>query len=607
MAAAEAAAAEGEHSAATTAAAPLSKKQKAALLLRDSSSESMLFAPISHMLDGFVAAAARGAEEEAAKAAAAAAAAAEAEAGTAAAAAEAAPVPAPSEEGLLASVASDGARAAAAETAALWTRQLTNERRSLEAARARYSADLVQLAELGICPSAAAPRGLTRRLYLPMVEAVREEQLKVLSGVPGTDRRLYGPFLLLLPPEDYAAIALQGVLTETLKLSAKSLNGRGGGGRALVVEASGGRERGGLEVSDADAADLMARSLRDPLTAFDAALEASLPSAGGAAEAPGVGLRGPLGKAAAREPGFAPFTGLARHLGRGVRDTVSLGRLAAVVKREGTSQGKLVRLWDAARGRAAARGGAGLTPADEKELLDEFARVGSSTEAYVEGEFETGKRRRRGKGRGAQKVPEGRQGHRRERRRQRPVHGGRRRDRRGSTAGPGRGHPPRRRAQAHQRAGRGGRAAQARGAPRGAAEEALRGAGRVQAGALAAAAAAAAGRSSFSSSLFLPSPPRAAADLAGRQAHRLLLPARPRAHRRLPHARAAGDRQRAALDQGRRGQSRRRALPRPGRVGDGRGADPGRGLVRPRRRRRGRGLLRRGHAAARALPPRPLW
>jgi hypothetical protein len=411
VAAAEAAAAEGEHSAATTAAAPLSKKQKAALLLRDSSSESMLFAPISHMLDGFVAAAARGAEEEAAKAAAAAAAAAEAEAGTAAAAAEAAPVPAPSEEGLLASVASDGARAAAAETAALWTRQLTNERRSLEAARARYSADLVQLAELGICPSAAAPRGLTRRLYLPMVEAVREEQLKVLSGVPGTDRRLYGPFLLLLPPEDYAAIALQGVLTETLKLSAKSLNGRGGGGRALVVEASGGRERGGLEVSDADAADLMARSLRDPLTAFDAALEASLPSAGGAAEAPGVGLRGPLGKAAAREPGFAPFTGLARHLGRGVRDTVSLGRLAAVVKREGTSQGKLVRLWDAARGRAAARGGAGLTPADEKELLDEFARVGSSTEAYVEGEFETGKRRRRGKGgEGPRRSPKGSRG-----------------------------------------------------------------------------------------------------------------------------------------------------------------------------------------------------
>ena len=65
--AAEAAAPEGgaEGTAAAAAAAPptTSRRPRAAA---DSSAESMLFAPISHMLDGFVAAAARGAEEAAA-------------------------------------------------------------------------------------------------------------------------------------------------------------------------------------------------------------------------------------------------------------------------------------------------------------------------------------------------------------------------------------------------------------------------------------------------------------------------------------------------------------------------------------------------------------
>ena len=366
---------------AATALAPASRKKAA-----DSSAESMLFAPLSHMLDGFVTAAARGAEEAKAKATAAAAEA-EASSSSAAAAGASALDPASSassaasaaeEHLLLASAASDGVRAAAAETAALWARQLTNERRSLEAARARYSADLVQLAELGICSSTAAPRRLMKRMYDPLVQAVREEQIKILDGAKGMDRRQYGPFLLLLPPEDYAALALQGVLTETLKLSARNFRGRGG---STVVETFGNEKK--LEVSDAEAEALMSKSARDPLTAFDAALEAALPSA---AEEPSSGLRGALGRAASRESGFAPFTGLARMLGRGVRDQVCLGRLAAVVDREGKRQGKLVELWDAARRKVAARGKGGLTPDDERSLLEEFSRVGSTTASYLEEE-----------------------------------------------------------------------------------------------------------------------------------------------------------------------------------------------------------------------------
>jgi len=409
QAAAAAAGKEGSSSSSSSSSALVSgKKPKKAT---DSSAESMLFAPISHMLDGFVAAAARGAEEAAAKAAAAetqAAGAAEAFSSSSSVIDPASISSSPSSSSdqlALLELASDGARAAAAETAALWTRQLTNERRSLEAARARFSADLVQLAELGICPSAASPRSMMRRLYDPMVKAVREEQLRILSGARGTGRRHYGPFLLLLPAEDYAALALQGVLTETLKLSAKNFRGKGGGGG--VVGGGGGgsggesgvgvassetsldkKRRLRLRIGDEEAAELLARSRDDPLTALDAALESALPSSGDGTELTNVGIRGALGKAASREPGFAPFTGLARHLGRGVRDTVALGRLAAVVDRESTKQEKLARLWDAARKKVAARGKAGLTRADELELLDEFARVGPSTASYVEEELD---------------------------------------------------------------------------------------------------------------------------------------------------------------------------------------------------------------------------
>ena len=63
----------------------------------------------------------------------------------------------------------------------------------------------------GICLSLHLPDVCTCR-YMPLVDEITAEQRKIKRNVSGMDRRQYGGYLLLLPPEKLAVIVLHEVL-----------------------------------------------------------------------------------------------------------------------------------------------------------------------------------------------------------------------------------------------------------------------------------------------------------------------------------------------------------------------------------------------------------
>ncbi|KAK3262316.1 hypothetical protein CYMTET_28820 [Cymbomonas tetramitiformis] len=62
-----------------------------------------------------------------------------------------------------------------------------------------------------------AAKQLIRKWYEPLALAFKHEQDLVKKGVTATDRRVYGPYLLLLPPEKLAVITLHTVVSALMK------------------------------------------------------------------------------------------------------------------------------------------------------------------------------------------------------------------------------------------------------------------------------------------------------------------------------------------------------------------------------------------------------
>lgn len=58
---------------------------------------------------------------------------------------------------------------------------------------------------------------LLASFYVPLVEALREEQEKIKGNVPGVDRRVYGHYLALLEPEKLAVLTLHATLSALMK------------------------------------------------------------------------------------------------------------------------------------------------------------------------------------------------------------------------------------------------------------------------------------------------------------------------------------------------------------------------------------------------------
>jgi DNA-directed RNA polymerase len=53
--------------------------------------------------------------------------------------------------------------------------------------------------------------------FNPLVDAIEAEQQRIIDMLPGTDRRVYGPFLLQLPPPELACILMHETLGVILR------------------------------------------------------------------------------------------------------------------------------------------------------------------------------------------------------------------------------------------------------------------------------------------------------------------------------------------------------------------------------------------------------
>ncbi|KAL6766761.1 hypothetical protein ACKKBG_A37250 [Auxenochlorella protothecoides x Auxenochlorella symbiontica] len=99
-----------------------------------------------------------------------------------------------------------------------WRRQVVLETRAVEAAAARYRRDLAAAVQRGEGANLPASRRLLLRWYAPLVDAIKEEQRKIYMREVQVDRTVYGPFLLLLEPQQLAVIAMHCTLHAIMEL-----------------------------------------------------------------------------------------------------------------------------------------------------------------------------------------------------------------------------------------------------------------------------------------------------------------------------------------------------------------------------------------------------
>lgn len=96
--------------------------------------------------------------------------------------------------------------------AALVRRQLALETRAVDEAVCRYREEAKSRDARGEAASAGPGRALLAKWFGPMCDAVAEEQEAVRRREKGTDRGVYGPYLLLVEPQKLAVITMHGVL-----------------------------------------------------------------------------------------------------------------------------------------------------------------------------------------------------------------------------------------------------------------------------------------------------------------------------------------------------------------------------------------------------------
>ena len=93
-----------------------------------------------------------------------------------------------------------------------WQRQIILETRAVEAALARYRREAASMVQRGAGATLPAARKLLVSWFQPLADAIREEQFRVAKCVPGIDRSVYGPYLLLVDPEQLAVISMHAAV-----------------------------------------------------------------------------------------------------------------------------------------------------------------------------------------------------------------------------------------------------------------------------------------------------------------------------------------------------------------------------------------------------------
>ena len=99
----------------------------------------------------------------------------------------------------------------------LYRRQIETEEECLEKASADYAAMVDELMALGKGAELKPVQALVASWYEPLVDVIVEERNNALSGAKSPDLKIYGPLLLLLPPEQLAVLTMHHVLGHCLK------------------------------------------------------------------------------------------------------------------------------------------------------------------------------------------------------------------------------------------------------------------------------------------------------------------------------------------------------------------------------------------------------
>ena len=99
----------------------------------------------------------------------------------------------------------------------LYRRQIETEEECLEKASADYAAMVDELMALGKGAELKPVQALVASWYEPLVDVIVEERNNALAGAKSPDLKIYGPLLLLLPPEQLAVLTMHHVLGHCLK------------------------------------------------------------------------------------------------------------------------------------------------------------------------------------------------------------------------------------------------------------------------------------------------------------------------------------------------------------------------------------------------------
>ncbi|PSC74843.1 DNA-directed RNA polymerase chloroplastic mitochondrial [Micractinium conductrix] len=93
-----------------------------------------------------------------------------------------------------------------------WQRQVILETKAMEATRARYQKEQASMIARGAAAALPKARELLIRWFGPLTRAIMEEQKRILNGARGVDRKVYGPYLLQLEPEQLAVLTMHSVI-----------------------------------------------------------------------------------------------------------------------------------------------------------------------------------------------------------------------------------------------------------------------------------------------------------------------------------------------------------------------------------------------------------
>lgn len=99
----------------------------------------------------------------------------------------------------------------------LYRRQVESEEESLEKASADYATMVDELMKLGKGAELKPVQALLASWYEPLCDVIVKERNLALAGAKAEDIKIYGPLLLLLPPEQLAVLTMHHVLGHCLK------------------------------------------------------------------------------------------------------------------------------------------------------------------------------------------------------------------------------------------------------------------------------------------------------------------------------------------------------------------------------------------------------